>query len=279
MFIKGTLDTPKCKFTRRLVESLKPFEYRNIKTFNILEDERIRQWLKFYTNWPTFPQVFIEAKFVGGIDVVSELIEEGEFDEMLPEACKKLSPAAALDEIFANFEVVAFISKPDDKKLLEILEAQGVKYLSVDLKVKTDFAAELAEREPKVSGASNSLFVSGKLVGSSDEVVKIQEAGELEKLLPAIKKAETLEERLVRIINQHKIMLFMKGKPESPECGFSKRIVAVLEKYAGSIIPSYGHFNIFEDNDVREGLKTYSKWPTFPQLYVNGTLIGGIDIV
>jgi len=55
MFIKGTLDTPKCKFTRRLVESLKPFEYRNIKTLNILEDERIRQWLKFYSQWPTFP--------------------------------------------------------------------------------------------------------------------------------------------------------------------------------------------------------------------------------
>ena len=49
MFIKGTLDTPKCKFTRKLVDTLAPFGYRNIKTFNILEDERIRQWLKFYS--------------------------------------------------------------------------------------------------------------------------------------------------------------------------------------------------------------------------------------
>ena len=55
MFIKGTLDTPKCKFTRKLVDSMKPYGYRNIKTLNILEDERIRQWLKFYSNWPTFP--------------------------------------------------------------------------------------------------------------------------------------------------------------------------------------------------------------------------------
>lgn len=54
MFIKGTLDEPKCKFTRRLVESIKPFEYK-CKTFNILKDERIRQWLKFYSKWPTFP--------------------------------------------------------------------------------------------------------------------------------------------------------------------------------------------------------------------------------
>jgi Grx4 family monothiol glutaredoxin len=84
MFIKGTLDTPKCKFTRRLVENLKPFEYRNLKTFNILEDERIRQWLKSYSNWPTFPQVFVNGEFVGGIDIICELIENDEFDEMIP---------------------------------------------------------------------------------------------------------------------------------------------------------------------------------------------------
>ena len=84
MFIKGTLDTPKCKFTRRLVESIAPMGYRNIKTLNILEDERIRQWLKFYSNWPTFPQIFMNGEFVGGIDVATELIEEGEFDAMMP---------------------------------------------------------------------------------------------------------------------------------------------------------------------------------------------------
>lgn len=109
MFIKGTLDTPKCKFTRRLAESLKPFEYRNIKTLNILEDERIRQWLKFYTNWPTFPQIFINGEFVGGIDVVSELIEEGEFDEMMPKSCKKLSPADAFAEFLVQNPVAVFI--------------------------------------------------------------------------------------------------------------------------------------------------------------------------
>jgi monothiol glutaredoxin len=87
MFIKGTLDAPKCKFTRRLVESLAPFRYRNIKTFNILEDERIRQWLKFYSNWPTFPQVYCDGQFVGGIDVVTELIEGGEFNDVIPAKC------------------------------------------------------------------------------------------------------------------------------------------------------------------------------------------------
>ena len=110
MFIKGTLDTPKCKFTRRLVDSLTPFSYRNIKTFNILEDERIRQWLKFYSEWPTFPQVYIDGSFVGGIDVVLELISEGEFDEMMPASCKKLSPKEALAEFLDINKVVVFLS-------------------------------------------------------------------------------------------------------------------------------------------------------------------------
>ena len=68
----------------------------------------------------------------------------------------------------------------------------------------------------------------------------------------------------------------MKGTPSLPQCGFSQRIVNLLKKYDGI---KYDHFNIFEDNEIREGLKKYSNWPTYPQLYVNGTLIGGIDIV
>ena len=71
-------------------------------------------------------------------------------------------------------------------------------------------------------------------------------------------------------------MLFMKGDRNAPECGFSKRMVDVLSKYDGL---KYGTFNILSDGDVREGLKKFSNWPTFPQLYSNGKLIGGIDIV
>lgn len=68
----------------------------------------------------------------------------------------------------------------------------------------------------------------------------------------------------------------MKGTPDSPQCGFSGRIIAILKKYDAL---KYNHFNIFEDNEIREGLKKYSNWPTYPQLYVKGKLVGGIDIV
>jgi monothiol glutaredoxin len=74
-----------------LLELLHPNGYR-FRTFDILKDERIRQWLKFYSNWPTFPQIFLGAKFVGGVDIVSELIEAGEFDAMVPANAKKPVP-------------------------------------------------------------------------------------------------------------------------------------------------------------------------------------------
>lgn len=87
---------------------------------------------------------------------------------------------------------------------------------------------------------------------------------------------ETLDTRLTKLVNKSRIMLFMKGSPESPFCGFSKRMVAVLAKYDGV---EYSHFDILQDDEVREGLKKKSKWPTYPQLYIDGELVGGIDIV
>ncbi|XP_068987521.1 glutaredoxin 3-like [Bombus flavifrons] len=89
------------------------------------------------------------------------------------------------------------------------------------------------------------------------------------------KPKEKLEERLKKLINQAPCMIFMKGSPTTPRCRFSRTIVSILD----SCKTDYQTFNILQDNDVREGLKKFSDWPTYPQLYVNGELIGGLDIV
>ena len=86
---------------------------------------------------------------------------------------------------------------------------------------------------------------------------------------------QPLEERLKALVNRHKVMLFMKGLPSAPQCGFSRQIVEILDQ---SSIP-YDAFNILGDEEVRQGLKEFSDWPTYPQLYVNGDLVGGLDIV
>jgi monothiol glutaredoxin len=84
-----------------------------------------------------------------------------------------------------------------------------------------------------------------------------------------------VNKRIEEQLKSHDILLYMKGTPDFPQCGFSGQAVAALN----AIGKPYAFVNIFEDEEVRQGLKEYSNWPTFPQLYVKGELIGGSDIV
>ena len=81
-------------------------------------------------------------------------------------------------------------------------------------------------------------------------------------------------DRIKSAITDNKICIFMKGNRNFPQCGFSAQSVGALRACKAKFV----HVNIFEDPEVREALKTYSNWPTFPQLYVNGELVGGCDI-
>ena len=86
---------------------------------------------------------------------------------------------------------------------------------------------------------------------------------------------DQLRQRIAETIAKDRVMLFMKGNPSMPQCGFSAAVVGVLKELGAK----YGSFNILADGELREGLKEYSSWPTFPQLYVDNKLVGGADIV
>ena len=86
---------------------------------------------------------------------------------------------------------------------------------------------------------------------------------------------EDLRKRIADTIAKGRVMLFMKGNPSMPQCGFSAAVVGVLKEVGAT----YGSYNILADPELREGLKEYSSWPTYPQLYVDGKLVGGADIV
>ncbi|OCT51424.1 Monothiol glutaredoxin-3 [Cladophialophora carrionii] len=86
---------------------------------------------------------------------------------------------------------------------------------------------------------------------------------------------EELNDRLSKLVKAAPVMLFMKGTPSAPQCGFSRQLVSILRENQ----VKYGFFNILADDEVRQGLKAFSDWPTFPQLYTNGELVGGLDIV
>lgn len=87
--------------------------------------------------------------------------------------------------------------------------------------------------------------------------------------------SSALRARLEGLVQQRDVMLFMKGSPSTPRCGFSRKIVEILKNEK----IEFGHFDILEDNEVRQGLKKLFEWQTYPQLYSKGQLVGGLDIV
>jgi len=84
-----------------------------------------------------------------------------------------------------------------------------------------------------------------------------------------------LHQRIQTLLSTHPVVLFMKGSPEAPRCGFSAKAVGIL----GGLLNDYHTVDVLEDPEIREGIKTYGSWPTIPQLYVGGELVGGSDII
>ncbi|CAH9059987.1 unnamed protein product [Cuscuta europaea] len=173
LFMKGKPEEPKCGFSRKVVDILK-HEKIDFKSFDILTDDEVRQGLKVYSNWSSYPQ----------------------------------------------------------------------------------------------------LYLKGELIGGSDIVLEMQKSGELKKVLLE-KGIIGIDERLKELVSSSTVMLFMKGSPDAPRCGFSSKVVKALNEEG----VEFGSFDILTDEEVREGLKTFSNWPTYPQLYYNGELIGGCDII
>lgn len=87
--------------------------------------------------------------------------------------------------------------------------------------------------------------------------------------------SEATRQKIEDIISQDQVVLFMKGTPQQPQCGFSAKTVSIL----GGTVDHYATFNVLDDNEIREGIKEYADWPTIPQLYINKELVGGCDIV
>ena len=194
IFMKGTPEQPRCGFSRQVIEIFSK-EQISIATFDILADEDVRQGLKVFSNWPTYPQIYVHGELIGGLDILKEMLEDGS--------------STLAEQLGVN------------RKAMVV--------------------------SPKENGVSSTGTAS-----STD-----------------------LNERLKQLTRRSHVMLFMKGLPSMPKCGFSRQIVEILEEFN----ISYDAFDILSDETIRQGLKLYSDWPTFPQLYVNGELIGGLDIV
>ena len=94
--------------------------------------------------------------------------------------------------------------------------------------------------------------------------------------LPALPTMSDVQQRIDDLVKSNRVVLFMKGTAQFPQCGFSGRAVQILKSCGVNDLKT---FNVLEDEGVRQGIKEYANWPTIPQLYVNGEFVGGSDIM
>ncbi|XP_041026071.1 monothiol glutaredoxin-S17 [Juglans microcarpa x Juglans regia] len=307
LFMKGSPEEPKCGFSQKVIEILKK-ENVNFGSFDILADNDVRDGLKKFSNWPTYPQLYCKGELLGGCDIVIAMHESGELQEVFRDHGidtnasneVKVSEAGSgkggisestglssiltsqIENLINSSPVMLFMKgKPDEpkcgfsRKVVEILRQEKVEFESFDI-----LSDEEVRQGIKVYSNWSSypqLYIKGELIGGSDIVLEMQKSGELKKVLAekGIVQKEALEDRLRKLISSSPIMLFMKGTPDAPRCGFSSKVINALREEG----LTFGTFDILTDEEVRQGLKVLSNWPTFPQLYYKGELIGGCDIV
>ncbi|KAG8385561.1 hypothetical protein BUALT_Bualt03G0058000 [Buddleja alternifolia] len=307
LFMKGTPESPKCGFSQKVVDILKK-EKVKFGSFDILTDNNVREGLKKFSNWPTFPQLYCKGELLGGSDIAIAMHEGGELGEVFrdhgieifdsdkgelsePDGGKGgiiepsgLSAATSerLRALINSNPVMLFMKgKPEEpkcgfsRKVVDILTQEKVKFESFD--ILTDDEVRQGLKVYSNWSSYPQLYIKGDLSGGSDIVLEMQKSGELKKVLAekGIASVENLEDRLKQLVNSSPVMLFMKGTPDAPKCGFSSKVVNALKEEG----LKFGSFDILSDDEVRQGLKTFSNWPTFPQLYYKGELIGGCDIV
>lgn len=173
--------------------------------------------------------------------------------------------AEELSDISETYNVTAvpFLVLARNGQVLETVSGSSA--------VKVRNAIETYANESAQSGAQASEQTSA---AANSTTAAEGQAGDVVSQDPE-KQKEELFRRLGDLVKAAPVMLFMKGTPSEPKCGFSRQMVAILRENA----VKYGFFNILADDEVRQGLKEFADWPTYPQLWVDGELVGGLDIV
>lgn len=291
LFMKGGAQEPKCKFSRRMVEMLRGAGV-DFGSFDILSDEQVRAGLKIYSNWPTFPQLYVKGVLVGGVDDAAKLAEGGDLKAQLAVAAgvdvSKAAAAAAdgtksvqdrCKKLLASAETMVFMKGSPDaprcgfsRTLVGLLRDEAIEFSSFDILEDQDVRQALKELSNWPTYPQ--LYVKGELVGGLDILKEMKDDGPLAPQL-GIAAKESLDSRLKGLISSSSIVLFMKGTRDAPQCGFSRTAIGLLQDEG----VDFTTFDILEDQEVRQGLKKFSNWPTYPQLYAQGELLGGLDIM
>jgi len=277
VFIKGTPLEPKCGFTSSLLEIIKTFGL-NFGYFNILEDEDVRNWLRYYSKWNTYPQFYIEKKLVGGLDVVKDLVAKGKFEELLPENSRKGDPELKLKRILDECQgkIVVFmkdLSLEDSKKMAKLLKDNGVKFLVSE--VKGDKALEefmLMKYKEKVLPLC---FIGGEFIGNFEALNEICQKRNLLKLVSQNEWSLNSKQKFDFLINSFQVVCFIEGNYEDKEKKENQRVFEILRKNN----LEFEYFNVLFDLEVKEIVKEFSGLKSFPIVIHNKKIIGGVELL
>jgi Grx4 family monothiol glutaredoxin len=177
---------------------------------------------------------------------------------------KPVATIAGSDAAKVRATVEQYAGRSGSSSGFNLPPAQAVSKPSVDAVP----APSLPQNDTNASGSSGTKDLSAVNPGPTAQAITSENSS-------AEMSKEEVFKRLESLVKAAPVMLFMKGTPSAPQCGFSKQTVNLLRERS----IRYGFFNILADDDVRQHLKEYSDWPTYPQLYVDGELVGGLDIV
>lgn len=179
--------------------------------------------------------------------------------------------AEELSDISELYDVTAvpFLVLQRNDEVLETVSGSS----AVKVRNAIEAHAKKATAAPSTNGGAGA--GAGALETATQAQAQAAPAEEAETPADPAKAKEDLFKRLGDLVKAAPVMLFMKGTPSAPQCGFSRQVVAILRERS----VKYGFFNILADDEVRQGLKEFAEWPTYPQLWMDGELVGGLDIV
>jgi monothiol glutaredoxin len=286
IFIKGNQECPKDEDSRNIWEYMNDLKVK-FTTFDVLSNIKIKQWLKFFTHWSTFPQVFVNGKFIGGSNILQKVISKDELLELLPSECVKTSAIEIImQEWSRNFITVFMKGTPESPKdeyqkiLIDALSEHNFKFGYVNVVNNPDLREQVKEYTNWTSYPQ--IFLDKKFYSGLSDFLDLLESGKVLSIIPTTEVIMDQMSKFKNLIAQSRLFVFFEGVPPQ---GLSTTTVQKIDNSKGKnnkeIIDflhrgwiKYKFYDVSQDEDVREAAIKYSKWTTFPQIYYDGQLLG-----
>lgn len=250
----------------------------------VAADKDVAKWVFEISKHKELPLLFSNGKFVGGLDRIALLHSQGTLASAIPGECILGDSRAELDAILREERLVMLNksapalepSVVDSEAAIKWLIEKLVVFRNYDLAKDLQMLEFVAQTFKSPDGSPLPLpllFLDGSLIAGGQQLVR--ELASSPSKIPAELFGQDEFSDIRRIVGRDRVVVFIKGTRSMPECGFTSRILSLLDGYR----LKYTTFDIIRDEAVREKAKQFANWKTFPMLFIDGEFVGGIDIV